>query len=764
MSHPSPVKIHLPPQLTTARLLKGVSLTLTLMASLLSSLTLAQPLEEERPLPQEEERPLPKESEAPPSPEEPTGSKPPQAPSGKSDPSGSSSGATRELGAERALPNERAELRQRAPSRSGATGLAEVFSADTGPQGTIRIGVHFGGFSSDQFLTKGVEERFLSTRANVAYTPHELIELYVSARSVSHTNPLTSPSTIQSQGDMNLGGKLGQFWGHFGAAFALDLQMFSAPDGGWALDATSVNLHGLMTYDLNRGEAPVPFRFLFHSQYTVERSEALFNGLPELPSLVQEWAYQAGYYNRLHLRFGVEAPFEHVSPFIEYHIGTPFEVEMPRMGKFSRIFAFESVPQSVNAGLRGFVLDRLNLDLVATLGMSDAPFTGVPATPPWALWASVNYTLDPRPEVIEREIKITPPPPKVPDPKPLGTLIVLTITNPEGAPIKGAQLTYLNDKGKTPQLTDERGVITGYRFTAPVVPIKISAEGYLDRLLKLKLKSKQETLSGKIKLKPAPKPKLSSLQVSLSQRTAPGEEPTALPEALIGARFELSVHGPQTLTETISFEAEPVRLSLQPGEYALTLSQSGTLKFHQVISLGAGGELKRVISPGDLLGSSVDQPEPAKARKQTRGKARKKKRSPKPRARGQKRSGRLVSLNRRKRALNVKQKITFKGDSATLSSQGVKVSDAVAKLIRQERSIKSVTVVVHTHSIGSSAADKQLSLKRGEAIRDRITRAGVKAGRVKVVGYGSSKSIASNLTSAGRRKNQRVSFKVSLKD
>lgn len=747
--------------------LKLIALSLSLFYGL--SPIKAQPVEEEQPLPQETEQPLPQDTERPLPQDQEQRTEAPASPQGQASagapasPSATSNGeppqATREVTAERALPNARAALQQRAPSRLGATGLAEVLSADTGPQGTFRISFHFGGFSSDSFLTLGVEERFISTRANVAYTPHELIETFISARSVSHTNPISSPNTIQSQGDMNLGAKLGQFWGSFGAAFALDLQMFSAPDGWWNLGATSVNLHGLMTYDLNRGESPVPFRFLFHSQYTVERSEALFDDLPELPSLVQEWGYQAGYYNRLHLRFGVEVPLKQVSPFVEYHIGTPFEVEMPRMGKFSRVFAFESVPQFINAGLRGFFLDVLSADLVATLGMSDAPFTGVPATPPWALWAALNYTLDPRPEIVEREIKVTPPAPKPPEPKPLGALVVLKILDQQGNPIKGAQVTYLKDKDKAPQLSDERGVITGYRFTTPAVSIKVSAEGYRDRALKFKLKPNQDKRTGTIKLKPAPKPKPSALQITLGQLTAPGEDPSPLPEELQGAQFELSVHGPQHHKERLSFGADPTQLSLAPGEYALHLSLDGVLKYHKVITLGAGEALKQVITPSDLLNSSASTPTTqSKKGKSKRSKA-------KPRARSAKRSGGgLVSLNRQRRTLNTKQMITFKGDSASLSSQGVKVSDAVAALVKTERAIQSVTVQVYTHSVGSPEADQRLGAQRGEAIRARLIRGGVSSSKVKVVSHGSSKSIASNITSAGRRKNQRVTFAVKLKD
>jgi len=673
-------------------------------------------------------------------------------------------GARREVTGEKALPNERAVIRRRAPSRLGATGLAEVLSADTGPQGTLRLSLQLGGFRSEEFLTPGVEERFVGTRANFAYTPHELVELFLSARSLSHTNPATSPTTIQSQGDLNIGAKSGRFWGHFGAAFALDLQTYSAPDGWWDLGATSVNLHGLLSYDLARGESPIPFRFLFHSQYTVERSEALFSELPELPNLVQEWAYQAGYYNRLHLRFGLEVPLEYVSPFIEYHIGTPFEVEMPRMGKFSRVFAFESVPQHVNLGLRGFIMEHLSADLVASLGMSDAPFTGVPATPPWSLWGGLSYTLDPRPEVIEREVTVTPPKPKLPEPKPLGTLLSLTITNPQGQVIKGATLRYLELPDKAPQLSDERGLISGYRLKAGRVLIELSAEGYLTRRVALKIKPQQEALKGKIKLKEDPQQRAGTLQVTLSAQ-ALGEPDSELPEALQGAQLSLSLHGPERYTGELSFGGEPSRFSVKPGEYALSLSLAGELRYHSLVTIGAGGELKRVISPSDLIGESAEgsgeaKPKGKKASKGSKKAKRSKRSKQKKTKRGSAKRGSSASYDKQRGLIKTRGSVSFKGDGAQLSAQGLKLVDAVGALLKSTRSIKSVTIQVHTHSVGSRDGDRALGQKRGEAIKARLQKAGVASARLKVKSFGSSQSIASNITSSGRRKNQRVTFKA----
>ena len=713
-------------------------------------------------------------SKAEPSKAEPSKAEPSKTEPSKAEPQEEGEQVTREVSAERALESGRMPVRMRAPSRLGATGLAETLSADPGPQGTVRMSFHFGGFSSKDFLTPGVEERFLSARFGVAYTPHELVEIYASARSLSHTNPLSSPTTLQSQGDMTLGAKLGRFWGTLGGGLALDAQLYSAPEGGWDLSATSFNAHGLFTVDLTRGEQTAPFRFLFDLHYTLERSEALFEGLPELPSLVQEWGYQAAAYDRLALRFGLEVPTEHVSPFVEYHIATPFLVEMPRMGRFSNIFAFESVPHSLNLGVRGFVKERLSAELVGSLGLSDAPFTGVPATPPWSLWAGLSYTLDPRPEVIEREVKVkvTPPKPKPVEAKPLGALLTLTLVDKQSkAPIKGAEVRYLKRATNAPQLTDERGVVTGYRFTDPRLELEVRAEGYRPRRFALKIKPKQEELKGTVSLTPDPSAKPGRVEVSFGPLpTTPGESPEPAPDELASQRFVVALHGPEHHTATLTYQGEPVRLGLKPGAYSLTLSTpEGALRFHQSFTLSAGGELKRLITPADLA-SLTGGAEPSEASKKRSKKRSKKKRSKKPRSTRSTRSTRASSggawakIDLKRGKLTPKRPLSFEGNSAKLTSKSAQVIKGFTKQLSAQRAIKGVTLSVYTHAVGSPTESKALGQKRGEAVRRVMSGAGFPASRVKIVSYGSSKNTASNLTNAGRKANQRVDVQLSTKE
>jgi outer membrane protein OmpA-like peptidoglycan-associated protein len=67
----------------------------------------------------------------------------------------------------------------------------------------------------------------------------------------------------------------------------------------------------------------------------------------------------------------------------------------------------------------------------------------------------------------------------------------------------------------------------------------------------------------------------------------------------------------------------------------------------------------------------------------------------------------------------------------------------------------------HTDSVGSDELNNRLSQSRAQSVNDYLTLAGVKAERVKAVrGFGKSKPIASNGTTAGRQMNRRVEIVI----
>ncbi len=82
----------------------------------------------------------------------------------------------------------------------------------------------------------------------------------------------------------------------------------------------------------------------------------------------------------------------------------------------------------------------------------------------------------------------------------------------------------------------------------------------------------------------------------------------------------------------------------------------------------------------------------------------------------------------------------------------------LGKLIQFVKSApnKSILVIGYTDSRGQPSANLALSRARARAVAHTLIDAGVKAGRIHVIGRGKADPVASNRTAAGRAKNRRV--------
>ncbi len=77
--------------------------------------------------------------------------------------------------------------------------------------------------------------------------------------------------------------------------------------------------------------------------------------------------------------------------------------------------------------------------------------------------------------------------------------------------------------------------------------------------------------------------------------------------------------------------------------------------------------------------------------------------------------------------------------------------------IYQERHL---SIEGHTDNQGDVKANQRLSLKRAEAVRDFLISAGAEATRLKALGYGEVRPIASNEFKQGRAMNRRIDIVI----
>ena len=99
----------------------------------------------------------------------------------------------------------------------------------------------------------------------------------------------------------------------------------------------------------------------------------------------------------------------------------------------------------------------------------------------------------------------------------------------------------------------------------------------------------------------------------------------------------------------------------------------------------------------------------------------------------------------------------FAFNSALLDEDNQRVLDSYAELIHGALPYR-FTLQGHTCNIGPEAYNRELSLKRAEAVKAYLVGKGVPEQQIRVEGLGSSEPKYDNATPEGRRLNRRVEF------
>jgi len=105
------------------------------------------------------------------------------------------------------------------------------------------------------------------------------------------------------------------------------------------------------------------------------------------------------------------------------------------------------------------------------------------------------------------------------------------------------------------------------------------------------------------------------------------------------------------------------------------------------------------------------------------------------------------------------EKIQFESGASQLQDASVELLKKVARVTSRCPKHR-VQVHGYTDSHGAAAANKALSKVRAEAVVSVLTRLGVSETRLRAIGHGEAKPIASNKTEAGRAKNRRIELIV----
>lgn len=109
----------------------------------------------------------------------------------------------------------------------------------------------------------------------------------------------------------------------------------------------------------------------------------------------------------------------------------------------------------------------------------------------------------------------------------------------------------------------------------------------------------------------------------------------------------------------------------------------------------------------------------------------------------------------------ISQNVKFRTGSSSLLTKSKTQLDEVVELLR-EYTDYSLSISGYTDNRGRASTNLRLSRERAKACYDYILEKGVDPDRLKYNGFGESKPIGDNNTSAGREQNRRVEFDMAL--
>jgi OOP family OmpA-OmpF porin len=104
-------------------------------------------------------------------------------------------------------------------------------------------------------------------------------------------------------------------------------------------------------------------------------------------------------------------------------------------------------------------------------------------------------------------------------------------------------------------------------------------------------------------------------------------------------------------------------------------------------------------------------------------------------------------------------KVEFDSNKAIVKSEYFDDIKTIAEVMKQHPDI-NVAIEGHTDNRGSEKANLKLSSKRAEAVKAKLITMGIDSARIKAIGYGPSRPIATNANDSGRKLNRRVEAAV----
>ena len=607
-------------------------------------------------------------------------------------------------------------------SLTGPIGLYHVSTAEVGPTGHLRLGLHGQFFRSSNFLVEGadhlgdVNTRFAGS-FTFGFTPHESIELFGAITSSSNRNvrsdkeaDRTDPELIKSFGDLVLGGKaIVPVNPGFSAGAELGLRFLSGiSDLSVSPSSTSLWIGPVATADL-RQLANVPLRVHANINYYLDNSSNLydFSNRSQPTREVAMFAYGIAA-SRLRFGLGVDAPLERFTgpvglrPFAEYHAEIVTASPDP---------AFADVANDpgnrdqhwLTLGLRARVFNGFTLDAGVDIGLRPVGYQYGPPLPPYDLIFGMSYPFDTaafgRPTVVTRTVEKAPPPAT-------GNVVGTVKNKADGKPVAEAVVSFAGQP-RARVATDPDGSFQSVPLPPGPTDVTVAAAGF-------------EPATGRANVVAG---SASTIEVALIAKVVNGNVRGKVSDrAGRGVAATIRFNGPN------SFDAQAdasgaFSAVLPAGPYRVTVQAAGFPAKDVPLDVAAGQDRQLEVT---LRAASPD-----------------------------------VTLT--PQAIVLRVPIKFKAGAPKLPPAVKAELEGVADVMADHPEIKTLRIEAHWSGAAKGAAaakTKALTEKQAAAIKDFLVSKGAPADRIETVGVGGEPPLVPNLGPANQAKNRRVELVV----
>ena len=640
------------------------------------------------------------------------------------------------------------------PTEVGFSGLVHTVSGDSGDPWSWAVGIQAGFFLRENFIYEGDDNKYVSGIASFRLTIWKYFEAAVAIKSYANYNRYSDtyqfePPLFQTLGDASIGVR-GFYPVHTGIFLGLAYRVILLNKvGEVGIGAANHELLFPFTADIQKYNSKVPLRIHLNAAYLIDESANLVKDEEDARAVqqggltcesdedgnyspqacispVERFALGINRVDLFKIGLALDFPTPYVSPFLEGNIGIPINRKGFNCGQNTNespevaddyclaekgMMAF---PTNLTIGFRVKGIPYGALKGLGILVAADIGITGIDRNsrvrelamnPTYMIYLGVSYTPVAKAkevvkvqEVVKTEIKEPPPKPRI-----LGKVVDAE----SKAPIAGAVVRFTG-LDLTGLVTSADGSFVSYPLEKGEYEMALTAQWYFDSTCAAAL---EETGDKEVQCEMRPMPKLATItgQVLDAEKSNP----------LSGVN--VAFEGPRT--KSVSTDASGAfSIEIEAGDYEVKATMEGYFTKGTKIKGPAGGSV------------NVQMMLSKKPKKD------------------------LVII--KKKQLKIGKQIQFEFNAATIKPQSYVILDSVADVLMNHPEIQVLEIQGHTDDKGTAEYNMQLSQSRAESVRDYLVSAGVEADRLIAKGYGKTKPIAPNVTSAGRAKNRRVEFHI----